>query len=64
MLAEMRERIRDAAARKAPLRLRGGGTKDFYGGALAGEILDTRGHAGIVSYEPTDAVLAGDGAAE
>jgi glycolate oxidase FAD binding subunit len=57
MLAELRERIRDAAARKAPLRLRGGGTKDFYGGALAGEILDTRGHAGVVSYEPTELVV-------
>jgi glycolate oxidase FAD binding subunit len=57
MLAELRERIRDAAARKAPLRLRGGGSKDFYGGALAGEILDTRGHAGIVSYEPTELVV-------
>jgi glycolate oxidase FAD binding subunit len=57
MLAELRERIRDAAARKAPLRLRGGGTKDFYGGALAGEVLDTRGHAGVVSYEPTELVV-------
>ena len=57
MLAEMRECIRDAAARKEPLRLRGGGSKDFYGGAPAGEILDTRGHAGIVSYEPTELVV-------
>jgi len=57
MLAEFRERIRDAAARKAPLRLRGGGSKDFYGGALSGEILDTRGHAGVVSYEPTELVV-------
>jgi glycolate oxidase FAD binding subunit len=57
MLGELRERIRDAAAGKMPLRLRGGGTKDFYGGALAGEVLDTRGHAGIVSYEPTELVV-------
>jgi glycolate oxidase FAD binding subunit len=57
MLTEFRERIRDAAARKVPLRLRGGGSKDFYGGALAGEILDTRSHAGIVSYEPTELVV-------
>jgi glycolate oxidase FAD binding subunit len=57
MLSELRERIRDAAAGKMPLRLRGGGTKDFYGGALAGEVLDTRGHAGIVSYEPTELVV-------
>jgi len=57
MLAELRERIRDAAARKAPLRLRGGGSKDFYGGLLAGEVLETRGHAGLVSYEPTELVV-------
>jgi glycolate oxidase FAD binding subunit len=57
MLAEFRERIRDAAARKTALRLRGGGSKDFYGGAPAGEILDTRGHAGVVSYEPTELVV-------
>jgi len=57
MLAEIRERIRDAAARKTPLQLRGGGSKDFYGGALAGEVLDTRGHAGVVSYEPTELVV-------
>ena len=57
MLAVFQERIRDAAARGAPLRLRGGGSKDFYGGALQGEVLDTRGHAGVVSYEPTELVV-------
>ena len=57
MLAAFQERIRDAAARGAPLRLRGGGSKDFYGGALEGEVLDTRSHAGLVSYEPTELVV-------
>jgi len=51
------ERIREAAARKTPLRLRGGGTKDFYGQALAGEIFDTRPCAGIVAYEPSELVV-------
>ena len=37
-----RQRIRAAAASTAPLRIRGGGTKDFYGQALAGDVLDTR----------------------
>jgi glycolate oxidase FAD binding subunit len=46
--------IRDASARGAPLRLRGGGTKDFYGQRLEGDILDTRGYRGIVAYEPTE----------
>ena len=51
------ERIREAAASHTPLRLRGGGNKDFYGNAPRGEILDTRGYAGIVSYEPTELVV-------
>jgi glycolate oxidase FAD binding subunit len=51
------EAIVEAAARKAPLRIRGGGTKDFYGNAPRGEILDTRAHAGIVDYEPTELVV-------
>jgi glycolate oxidase FAD binding subunit len=56
-VAQFAERIRAAAAAKRPLRLRGGGSKDFYGGALAGEILDTRAHAGIAGYEPTELVV-------
>ena len=51
------EKIRQAAARRVPLRLRGGGSKDFYGNAPQGEILDTRTYAGIVSYEPTELVV-------
>jgi len=54
---EFQDRIRAAAAGKAALRLRGGGTKDFYGNALRGDLLDTRGYAGIVSYEPTELVV-------
>ena len=57
MLAAFQQRIRDAAGRAAPLRLRGGGSKDFYGGALLGDVLDTRGYAGVVSYEPTELVV-------
>jgi glycolate oxidase FAD binding subunit len=51
------ETIRDAAARGTPLRVRGGGTKDFYGRELRGELLDTREYAGIVDYEPTELVI-------
>jgi glycolate oxidase FAD binding subunit len=49
--------IRAAAADGRPLRIRGGGTKDFYGQSLEGEILDTRGYAGIVAYDPTELVV-------
>ena len=51
------EKIKAATAEKRPLRIRGGGTKDFYGNALEGEVLDTRGHAGVVDYEPTELVV-------
>jgi glycolate oxidase FAD binding subunit len=56
-LAELQERIRDAAGRGTALRIRGGGSKDFYGNELRGEILDTRGYAGIAAYEPTELVM-------
>ena len=56
-LVALQERIRAAAERAAPLRLRGGGSKDFYGNEPRGEILDTRDYAGIVSYEPTELVV-------
>jgi glycolate oxidase FAD binding subunit len=51
------EAVRAAAADGRPLRIRGGGTKDFYGQSLAGEILDTRACAGIVAYDPTELVV-------
>jgi glycolate dehydrogenase FAD-binding subunit len=56
-LAQLRDRILAAHAAKAPLRLRGSGTKDFYGETLVGEIVDTRAHAGILDYEPSELVL-------
>jgi glycolate oxidase FAD binding subunit len=56
-LADLAARIRQAAARGAALRLRGGGTKDFYGGVPRGELLDTRGYAGIVAHEPSELVV-------
>jgi len=52
-----RAQVLEAAAARRPLRIRGGGTKDFYGQALDGDILDTRAHAGIVDYEPTELVI-------
>jgi glycolate dehydrogenase FAD-binding subunit len=51
------ETIRTAAESGRRVRLRGGGTKDFYGQSLEGDVLDPRGHAGIVAYEPTELVV-------
>lgn len=49
--------IRTAAAERRMLRLRGGGTKDFYGSALTGEVLDTTAYRGVVGYEPPELVI-------
>lgn len=57
VLEQWAGRVRAAAADGKPLRLRGGGSKDFYGQAPAGELLDTREYAGIVAYEPTELVV-------
>jgi glycolate oxidase FAD binding subunit len=65
MPEDFQQRIRDAAARGLPLRIRGGGSKDFYGNssgnasgnALRGEVLETGGHRGVESYEPTELVV-------
>ena len=49
--------VRQAGADGRVLRLRGGGSKDFWGQSLAGDVLDTRGYLGIVSYEPSELVV-------
>ena len=51
------ETIRAAADGKRKLRIRGGGSRDFYGARLEGDILDTSDYKGIVEYEPTELVL-------
>ena len=56
-LCTFAETIRAAATEGKRLRLRGGGTKDFYGQALDGEILDTRAYTGVVAYDPTELVI-------
>jgi glycolate oxidase FAD binding subunit len=56
-LAAIAEQIRAAAARHEPLRIRAGGSKDFYGNPPRGTVLDPRALCGIVSYEPTELAL-------
>jgi glycolate oxidase FAD binding subunit len=56
-VAELQHRIREAAAAQRPLRVRGGGTKEFYGRRVDGDVVDTRGVEGIVAYAPTELVL-------
>ena len=49
--------VRAASAEGRTLRLRGGGTKDFWGAPLQGEVLDTRAYTGIIGYEPSELVV-------
>lgn len=51
------DRVRAAVADRAPLRIRGGGSKDFYGNALQGNVLETTALRGIISYEPSELVV-------
>jgi glycolate oxidase FAD binding subunit len=53
IVQQWQERTREGK----PLRLRGGSSKDFYGQALTGDVLDTRPYRGIVAYEPTELVI-------
>jgi len=53
--------IRAAAADKTPLRIRGGGSKDFYGGPLAGDVLKVAACRGIIDYEPAELVISARG---
>lgn len=57
VLLQLKERIAEATITKTPMRIRGGGTKDWYGQELQGEVLDTRSYHGIVSYDPTELVI-------
>lgn len=56
-IEQFKEQVCAATANKTALRIRGGGTKDWYGQRLEGDILDTRAHKGIVDYEPTELVI-------
>ena len=56
-LQHFKDRILQASQSGQPLRLRGGGTKDFLGQSLQGEVLDTTTYRGILSYEPSELVI-------
>ena len=57
VIDQLADTIRAAAANKTPLCIRGGGSKDFYGGSLRGELLGVSDYRGIVEYEPTELVI-------
>ncbi len=57
VISSIAAQVRAAAAAGTTLRLRGGGSKDFYGESLQGDILDTTALNGVVSYEPSELVV-------
>jgi glycolate oxidase FAD binding subunit len=57
VLQGFRDRIVAASQSGSPLRVRGNGTKDWYGQSLQGEVLDTTAYTGIVDYDPTELVI-------
>jgi glycolate oxidase FAD binding subunit len=57
IIEQLADTIRTAAAARTPLCIRGGGSKDFYGGALRGEPLAVAAYRGIVDYEPSELVM-------
>jgi glycolate oxidase FAD binding subunit len=66
-LDELAEQVRAARSGRTALRIRAGGTKDFYGNEPRGEPIDPRAHRGIVDYEPSELVVTarcGTGLAE
>jgi glycolate oxidase FAD binding subunit len=54
---QLAAQVRQARASGTALRVRGSGSKDFYGQALNGELLALGGHCGVVSYEPSELVV-------
>ena len=53
----LQDQLLAAYEHSTPLAIVGGGSKHFYGRPVSGEPLNTAGHSGIVSYEPTELVI-------
>jgi glycolate oxidase FAD binding subunit len=58
---ELASTIAQAATNRTPLCIRGGGSKDFYGGPIRGESLGVGAYRGIVDYEPSELVITARG---
>lgn len=57
IVTDLTDRVRRAAAERTPLRIRGSGSKDFYGYRLEGDVLDVSSYRGVIDYEPSELVL-------
>src|SRR3954453_16691850 len=59
IISELTDGIRKAAAERSPLRIRGSGSKDFFGHKLEGDVLDVSAHRGGIDYEPREPGVTG-----
>ncbi|MCW2102419.1 UNVERIFIED_ORG: glycolate oxidase FAD binding subunit [Pseudomonas psychrophila] len=55
--AALLQQVNQALHSATPLRIQGADSKAFLGRPMTGEVLDTRSHRGIVSYDPTELVI-------
>ena len=55
--AALLQQVNQALYSATPLRIQGADSKAFLGRPMTGEVLDTRSHRGIVSYDPTELVI-------
>ncbi|MFJ2333958.1 glycolate oxidase subunit GlcE [Pseudomonas helleri] len=55
--AALLQQVNQALHSVTPLRIQGADSKAFLGRPMTGEVLDTRSHRGIVSYDPTELVI-------
>ncbi len=53
----LQARVLEAIALRRPLRIFGGGSKDFYGRCNEGQALDISGHSGVITYDPSELVI-------
>nr|WP_177345242.1 glycolate oxidase subunit GlcE [Pseudomonas sp. CC6-YY-74] len=51
------EQVNHALNNSLALRIQGGNSKAFLGRPVSGELIDSRAHRGIVSYDPTELVI-------
>ncbi|KMN09385.1 glycolate oxidase subunit GlcE [Pseudomonas helleri] len=55
--AALLQQVNQALHSATPLRIQGADSKAFLSRPMTGEVLDTRSHRGIVSYDPTELVI-------
>ncbi len=57
IILDLRDQLAKAKESGETIRIRGGGSKDFYGLSKQGKTLETTALSGIIEYEPTELVL-------